>query len=50
MRSSPSFTAIPSKKKRRKPCRLTLQPLHEDRAVELYDGGQPYAHYLISVE
>ena len=28
----------------------TLQLLHADKAVELYDGGQPYAHYLISVE
>ena len=28
----------------------TLQALHEDKAVELYYGGQPYAHYLISVE
>ncbi len=28
----------------------TLQLLHEDKAVELYYGGQPYAHYLISVE
>jgi DAK2 domain fusion protein YloV len=27
-----------------------LQLLHEDKAVELYYGGQPYAHYLISVE
>ena len=28
----------------------TLQSLYEDKAVELYYGGQPYAHYLISVE
>jgi hypothetical protein len=28
----------------------TLQSLHQDKAVELYYGGQPYAHYLISVE
>ena len=28
----------------------TLQFLHEDKAVELYYGGQPYAHYLISIE
>ena len=28
----------------------TLKLLHEDKAVELYYGGQPYAHYLISVE
>lgn len=28
----------------------TLQALHEDKVVELYYGGQPYAHYLISVE
>jgi uncharacterized protein len=28
----------------------TLQALHEDKAVELYYGGQPYAHYLISIE
>jgi len=28
----------------------TLQLLHEDKAVELYYGGQPYAQYLISVE
>jgi hypothetical protein len=28
----------------------TLQLLHKDKTVELYYGGQPYAHYLISVE
>ncbi len=28
----------------------TLQLLHEDKAVELYYGGQPYAQYLISIE
>ncbi len=28
----------------------TLQLLHKEQAVELYYGGQPYAHYLISVE
>jgi hypothetical protein len=27
-----------------------VQLLHEDKAVELHEGGQPYAHYLISVE
>ncbi|MGD0231878.1 MAG: DAK2 domain-containing protein [Syntrophorhabdales bacterium] len=27
-----------------------LQLLHKDKTVELYDGGQPYALYLISVE
>ena len=30
--------------------RATLQLLHEDKTVELHYGGQPYAHYLISVE
>jgi len=28
----------------------TLQLLHKDKVVELHDGGQPYAYYLISVE
>jgi hypothetical protein len=28
----------------------TLQLLHPDKTVELHDGGQPHAHYLISVE
>jgi len=27
-----------------------VQLLHQDKAVELHEGGQPYAHYLISVE
>ena len=27
-----------------------LQLLYDDKAVEIYAGGQPYAHYLISVE
>ena len=50
MRLSPSFMAILSKRTEAEALRATLQPLHEDKAVELYYGGQPYAHYLISVE
>jgi dihydroxyacetone kinase-like predicted kinase len=30
--------------------RSSLQASYKDKAVELYYGGQPYAHYIISVE
>jgi dihydroxyacetone kinase-like predicted kinase len=30
--------------------RSTLQSRHEGREVELFYGGQPYGHYVISVE
>ncbi len=30
--------------------RSTLQSRHDGREVELFYGGQPYGHYVISVE
>jgi hypothetical protein len=30
--------------------RSALQFEHQDKVVELYYGGQPYAHYIISIE
>lgn len=30
--------------------RSTLQSSYRDKVVELYYGGQPYAHYIVSVE
>ena len=50
MKSSPFFIGDSIEKNELETLKSALQSRFQNKTVELYWGGQPYAHYLISVE